>query len=76
MLFSSVNLEEFDEWQHDPHFIPDLVKCLDNVLSYFIENAPRELWKLRIVQCKKEVLVWAQWAFMHIFNATTYRLKV
>jgi len=42
---SSVNLEEFDEWQHDPNFIPDLVNMLDNVLSYFIENAPRELWR-------------------------------
>jgi ribonucleoside-diphosphate reductase alpha chain len=42
---SSVNLEEFDEWQHDPLFIPDLVAMLDNVLTYFIDNAPRELWR-------------------------------
>jgi ribonucleoside-diphosphate reductase alpha chain len=42
---SSVNLEEFDEWQHDENFIPDLVAMLDNVLSYFVENAPRELWR-------------------------------
>tara|TARA_S200002703_G_scaffold157052_1_gene164024 strand:+ start:202 stop:1983 length:1782 start_codon:yes stop_codon:yes gene_type:complete len=42
---SSVNLEEFDEWQHDPHFIPDLVAMLDNVLTHFIEHAPRELWR-------------------------------
>ena len=42
---SSVNLEEFDEWQHDPNFIPDLVAMLDNVLTYFIDNAPRELWR-------------------------------
>ena len=45
---SSVNLEEFDEWQHDPHFIPDLVAMLDNVLTYFIDNAPRELWRASI----------------------------
>ena len=42
---SSVNLEEFDEWQHHPHFIGDLVAMLDNVLTHFIDNAPRELWR-------------------------------
>jgi len=40
---SSVNLEEYDEWSNDPNFIPDLVRMLDNVLTYFIENAPSEL---------------------------------
>lgn len=40
---SSVNLEEFDEWQHDEKFIPDLIEMLDNVLEYFIQNAPPEL---------------------------------
>ena len=42
---SSVNLEEFDEWQHHPHFIADLVAMLDNVITYFVENAPSELWR-------------------------------
>ena len=42
---SSVNLEEFDQWEHDPNFIPDLVEMLDNVLTYFIEKAPKELWR-------------------------------
>ena len=40
---SSVNLEEYDEWSNDPNFIPDLVRMLDNVLTYFIDNAPPEL---------------------------------
>ena len=40
---SSVNLEYFDEWSKVPAFIPDLVRFLDNVLTYFIENAPNEL---------------------------------
>ena len=40
---SSVNLEEYDEWSNDPNFIPDLVRMLDNVLTYFIDNAPSEL---------------------------------
>ena len=42
---SSVNLEEYDEWCDDDQFIPDLVRMLDNVLEYFIENAPPELWR-------------------------------
>ena len=40
---SSVNLEEFDSWKDIPTFIPDLIEMLDNVLDYFIENAPPEL---------------------------------
>ena len=44
---SSVNLEEYDEWKNDDQFIPDLVRMLDNVLTYFIENAPAELQKAK-----------------------------
>jgi len=40
---SSVNLEYYDEWKNHPAFIPDLIRFLDNVLTYFIENAPNEL---------------------------------
>ena len=40
---SSVNLEYYDEWKDIPAFIPDLVRMLDNVLTYFIENAPNSL---------------------------------
>jgi len=44
---SSVNLEEFDSWCNNDQFIPDLVRMLDNVLSYFIENAPDALAKAK-----------------------------
>jgi ribonucleoside-diphosphate reductase alpha chain len=40
---SSVNLEYYDEWKTHPAFIPDLIRMLDNVLTYFIENAPSQL---------------------------------
>lgn len=40
---SSVNLEEFDEWKNNTQFIPDLVRMLDNVLTFFIETAPDQL---------------------------------
>ena len=40
---SSVNLEYYDEWKKVPAFIPDLVRMLDNVLTYFIDKAPDSL---------------------------------
>ena len=40
---SSVNLENYDAWSKDPKFIKDVVEMLDNVLEYFIQNAPPEV---------------------------------
>ena len=40
---SSLNLEKYDEWKDDPKFIPDVVRFLDNVLEYFINNSPDSL---------------------------------
>ena len=37
---SSVNLEYFDEWKKDENFLKDVAEMLDNVLQYFIDNAP------------------------------------
>jgi ribonucleoside-diphosphate reductase alpha chain len=42
---SSVNLERYDEWKHDEQFIKRWVRFLDNVLTFFIENAPEQLSK-------------------------------
>lgn len=44
---SSVNLEYYDDWKKVPSFIPDLVRMLDNVLEYFIQNAPTQLEKAK-----------------------------
>ena len=44
---SSVNLEKYEEWRHDPLFVPDLVRFLDNALSYFIENAPESVFRAK-----------------------------
>jgi ribonucleoside-diphosphate reductase alpha chain len=37
---SSLNLEYYDAWSKDKQFIGDVAEMLDNVLTYFIENAP------------------------------------
>ena len=37
---SSLNLETYDEWKNEPLFLKDVAEMLDNVLQYFIDNAP------------------------------------
>lgn len=41
---SSVNLEQYDEWKASG-MVGDLIRFLDNVLQFFIDNAPEELSK-------------------------------
>ncbi len=43
---SSVNIEMFDEWK-DTMMIRDLIRFLDNVLQFFIENAGDEINRAR-----------------------------
>ncbi len=37
---SSLNLEYYDDWKDDKLFLKDVAEMLDNVLQYFIDNAP------------------------------------
>jgi len=37
---SSLNLENYDAWKNEPLFLKDVAEMLDNVLQYFIDNAP------------------------------------
>jgi ribonucleoside-diphosphate reductase alpha chain len=37
---SSLNLEYYDVWKDDSLFLRDVAEMLDNVLQYFIDNAP------------------------------------
>ncbi len=41
---SSVNLEYYSEWRASS-MVADLIRFLDNVIQYFIDNAPEELGK-------------------------------
>lgn len=43
---SSLNLEYYDEWK-ETNLIRDLIRMLDNVLEYFIENAPDQIARAR-----------------------------
>lgn len=40
---SSVNLEYYDSWSKNTMFLKDIAEMLDNVLQYFIDNAPDEV---------------------------------
>ena len=44
---SSLNLEYYDEWKNDPLFLADTAEMLDNVLQYFIDNAPSTIERAR-----------------------------
>ncbi len=44
---SSVNLEYYDEWKDNKDFLPDILEMLDNVLQYFIDNAPSEIQRAK-----------------------------
>ena len=44
---SSVNLEYYDEWKNDPLFLADIAEMLDNVLQYFIDNAPAAIGRAK-----------------------------
>jgi ribonucleoside-diphosphate reductase alpha chain len=37
---SSLNLEYYDDWKNDSLFLKDVAEMLDNVLEFFITNAP------------------------------------
>lgn len=50
---SSLNLEYYDAWKKDELFLKDVAEMLDNVLQYFIDNAPREI-KRAINSAKSE----------------------
>jgi ribonucleoside-diphosphate reductase alpha chain len=39
---SSLNIEKYDEWK-DTEIVADLIEYLDNVITYFINNAPQSL---------------------------------
>jgi len=44
---SSLNLENYDEWKNEPLFLKDVAEMLDNVLNYFIANAPDAISRAR-----------------------------
>jgi ribonucleoside-diphosphate reductase alpha chain len=50
---SSLNLEYYDEWKDHPQFLRDVAEMLDNVLQYFIDNAPKTI-KRAIYSAKQE----------------------
>ena len=50
---SSLNLEYYDDWKDNELFLRDVAEMLDNVLEYFIANAPRSISRA-IYSAKRE----------------------
>ena len=50
---SSLNLEYYDDWKDNELFLRDVAEMLDNVLEYFIDNAPRSISRA-IYSAKRE----------------------
>jgi len=44
---SSLNLEYYDDWKDNPTFLRDVAEMLDNVLQFFIDNAPDSISRAR-----------------------------
>jgi ribonucleoside-diphosphate reductase alpha chain len=44
---SSLNLEYYDDWKNNKLFLRDVAEMLDNVLQYFIDNAPDSISRAR-----------------------------
>jgi len=44
---SSLNLEYYDDWKNDSLFLKDVAEMLDNVLQYFIDNAPDSIHRAK-----------------------------
>ena len=53
---SSVNLEYYDDWKDDKLFLRDMAEMLDNVLQYFIDNAPSGVERAKYsAQCERSI---------------------
>ena len=44
---SSVNLEYYDSWSKNSMFLKDVAEMLDNVLTFFIDNAPDQVQRAK-----------------------------
>lgn len=53
---SSVNLRYFDIWKGDPQFLYDIAEMLDNVLNYFIANAPEAIERARFAAMRERAI--------------------
>jgi ribonucleoside-diphosphate reductase alpha chain len=57
---SSLNLEYFDEWKNNTLFLADIAEMLDNVLQYFIDNAPSAVQRaIYSASCERSIGVGA-----------------
>ena len=65
---SSLNLEKFDEWK-ETTLVRDLIRFLDNVLQFFIDNAGDEISRARYSATQERShLDLGQWGGIHSYT--------
>jgi ribonucleoside-diphosphate reductase alpha chain len=65
---SSVNLEKWHEWE-DSNMVADLITFLDNVIEYFIEQAPDEISKAKFSATRERSLGLGAMGFHNLLMA-------
>ena len=61
---SSLNADTYDEWK-DSSIVQDLITMLDNVIEYFIENAPAPLFRAKYSAMRERALGLGLMGFHH-----------
>lgn len=64
---SSLNAEYYDEWKNTT-LVQDLVRMLDNVLEYFIENAPDTIARARYSAMRERSIGLGMMGFHHLLQ--------
>jgi ribonucleoside-diphosphate reductase alpha chain len=59
----SVNVEYFDSWVGNEQFIADIIEFLDNILQFFIDNAPDRIARARYSAMRERSLGLGQLGF-------------
>lgn len=66
---SSINLAKYHEWKHDDQFVKRWIRFLDNVLEFFIENAPPQLRKAVFSAQQERAVGLGQMGFHHLLQS-------
>jgi ribonucleoside-diphosphate reductase alpha chain len=74
---SSVNLEYYEDWQNEEHFLEDIMRFLDNVLEDFINTAPDSMAKAKYSAMReRSVGLGVNWVSIHFFSRSLYLLNL
>jgi ribonucleoside-diphosphate reductase alpha chain len=65
---SSLNAEKYDEWK-DTTLVQDMIVMLDNILEYFVNNAPTPLFRAKFSAMRERALGLGLMGFHHYLQS-------